>query len=164
MTQSQAESTITNLGLKVGNATNVNSNEKKGTVVFQSVKEGAEVEAGTKVNIQISEGPANNDNSNQSDQSDENKDSQSDQNDGEKGNDDNDSENSDDDKTTHQIKVTLPDNREKSSAVVIKVNGTTIYTNTAGPDESVVTVSYTGNIDKVEVTVDGVDYSNYKVS
>ena len=57
MTQSQAKNAVEGLELKLGNVDSVDSEKKKGSVVFQSVKEGAEVEVGTKVNIQISKGP-----------------------------------------------------------------------------------------------------------
>lgn len=62
MTRAQAESAIQKLNLKVGSVVSVNSDEDKGKVVFQSVKQGAEVEIGTKVNIQISKGPKKPDN------------------------------------------------------------------------------------------------------
>ncbi|MCD8335184.1 MAG: Stk1 family PASTA domain-containing Ser/Thr kinase [Clostridiales bacterium] len=57
MTENKAKETIAELGLSTGSVTTVTSSETAGTVVFQSVKSGAEVELGTEVNLQISSGP-----------------------------------------------------------------------------------------------------------
>ncbi len=156
MTQSRAKSTIKDLGLTLGSVTKVDSEEEKGTVVFQSVKEGAEVEVGTKVNFQISKGPQNNG-------------SKPDDNDGNtkpdgSGGSDPDGSGDNADETTHQIKVTLPGEREAASTVVIQVNGGILYSKSVGVDESVISVSYVGAIDSIDVTVDGEAYSDYSVS
>lgn len=158
MTQSRAESTITDLGLKVGNRTKVDSNEEKGKVVFQSVKAGAEVEEGTKVNIQISKGPKSNNNTNP-DKSDDTDPDKSDDTDPDKSGDSSNTE-----EVKHQIKVTLPDDRQADSAVVIKINDNVLYSKSVGANESVVSTSYTGTINSIDVTVDGEAYSNYTVS
>ncbi len=41
------------------NITYIPSDEPKGTVIYQSIKQGEEVKAGTTVNLQVSDGPAN---------------------------------------------------------------------------------------------------------
>lgn len=60
--------------------------------------------------------------------------------------------------------MNLPDGREEDSAVVIKVNGAILYSKTVGADESVVSISYVGAIDNIDVTVDGEAYNDYTVS
>lgn len=161
MTQSRAKSTIEDLGLAVGSVTKVDSEETKGQVVFQSVKQGAEVEVGTKVNLQISKGPKTPtpkpDDSGSTDDPDDS--GGSDPAGSGTGSDD-----GDDEETTHQIKVTLPSDREEASNVVIKVNDSVKYSKSVGADESVVSLSYTGTIDSIDVTVDGESYSDYTVS
>ena len=155
MTQSQAKNAVEGLGLKLGNVDSVDSEKKKGQVVFQSVKEGAEVEVGTKVNIQISKGPKEPDNPNHNDDPDPS------------GSDDPDPSGSDDpepDETKHQIKVNLPGEREEDVTVVIEVNGSVLYSKAVGTEESMVSVSYVGAIDTINVTVDGESYSDYSVS
>lgn len=157
MTRAQAESAIQKLNLKVGSVVSVNSDEDKGKVVFQSVKQGAEVEIGTKVNIQISKGPKKPDNP--PDNGDDDPDPSGDDNPDSSGNDE-----PEPDDTQHQIQVNLPDAREEDSAVVIKVNGAILYSKTVGADESVVSISYVGAIDNIDVTVDGEAYNDYTVS
>lgn len=157
MTQSQAQKAIEGLDLKVGSVTSVDSEKKKGQVIFQSVKEGAEVEVGTKVNIQISKGPQKVDP--QPDDNNDTPDSSEDDKPDSSGNDE-----PDPDETAHQIKVTLPEDREEASAVVIKVNDKVEYSKSVGADESVVSISYTGTIDSIDVTVDGEAYSGYEIS
>ena len=146
MSQSEAEKTIQGLGLTVGNVVDVDSDEAKGTVIFQSVKNGAEVKPGTKVNLQVSKGPQEEpdepDNPDNPDHPD----------------------NPDDDNTSHQIKVTLPEDREEASAVVIKINGSILYSKSVAPDKSIVSVSYVGKIESSEITVDGEEYDDYTIS
>ena len=146
MSQSEAEKTIQGLGLTVGNVVDVDSDEAKGTVIFQSVKNGAEVKPGTKVNLQVSKGPQEEpdepDNPDNPDHPDD----------------------PDDDNTSHQIKVTLPEDREEASAVVIKINGSILYSKSVAPDKSIVSVSYVGKIESSEITVDGEEYDDYTIS
>ena len=137
MSQAEAEKTIQGLGLTVGNVVEVDSDEDKGTVIFQSVKNGASVKPGTKVNLQVSKGPK--------EEPDE-------------------PDNPDDDNTSHQIKVTLPEDREEASAVVIKINGSILYSKSVAPDKSIVSVSYVGKIESSQITVDGEPYDNYTIS
>ena len=163
MTQSQAKNAVEGLELKLGNVDSVDSEKKKGQVVFQSVKEGAEVEVGTKVNIQISKGPKEPDNPNHNDDPDPDGSDDSDPD----GSDDSDPDGSDDpepDETKHQIKVNLPGEREEDVTVVIEVNGSVLYSKAVGTEESMVSVSYVGAIDTSNVTVDGESYSDYSVS
>ena len=148
MSQSEAEKTIQGLGLTVGNVVDVDSDEAKGTVIFQSVKNGAEVKPGTKVNLQVSKGP-------QEDPTPDNPDNPDDPDH---------PDNPDDDNTSHQIKVTLPDDREEASAVVIKINGSILYSKSVAPDKSIVSVSYVGKIESSEITVDGEAYDDYTIS
>lgn len=68
------------------------------------------------------------------------------------------------DNTSHQIKVTLPDDREEASAVVIKINGSILYSKSVAPDKSIVSVSYVGKIESSEITVDGEPYDDYTIS
>ena len=174
MTETQALRAIRELKLEAGSINRVDSDEPEDRVVFQSIKQGAEVEVGTQVNLQISKGPQT-----AQEQGDAARNEESDGDDTDNGNDDSDSEqqaetNSPDeqtpettdeeDKTDHQIKVTLPDGRESDSALVIKVNGGIIYSSSVGPGDRVRTVDYTGSIDSVEVTVDGASYDGYTVS
>ena len=146
MSQAEAEKTIQGLGLTVGNVVEVDSDEDKGTVIFQSVKNGASVKPGTKVNLQVSKGPKEEpdepDNPDNPDHPDD----------------------PDDDNTSHQIKVTLPEDREEASAVVIKINGSILYSKSVAPDKSIVSVSYVGKIESSEITVDGEPYDNYTIS
>ena len=146
MSQAEAEKTIHGLGLTVGNVVEVDSDEDKGTVIFQSVKNGASVKTGTKVNLQVSKGPKE-----EPDEPDnpDNPDHPGDP---------------DDDNTSHQIKVTLPEDREEASAVVIKINGSILYSKSVAPDKSIVSVSYVGKIESSEVTVDGEPYDHYTIS
>lgn len=143
MSQSEAEKTIQGLGLTVGNVVDVDSDEAKGTVIFQSVKNGAEVKPGTKVNLQVSKGPQ--EEPDEPDNPDH-------------------PDNPDDDNTSHQIKVTLPEDREEASAVVIKINGSILYSKSVAPDKSIVSVSYVGKIESSEITVDGEEYDDYTIS
>ena len=157
MSQSEAEKTIQGLGLTVGNVVDVDSDEAKGTVIFQSVKNGAEVKPGTKVNLQVSKGPQEDptpvepDHPTDPDTPDhpDNPDTPDDPN---------------EDNTSHQIKVTLPDDREEASAVVIKINGSILYSKSVAPDKSIVSVSYVGKIESSEITVDGEPYDDYTIS
>ena len=146
MSQAEAEKTIHGLGLTVGNVVEVDSDEDKGTVIFQSVKNGASVKTGTKVNLQVSKGPKEEpdepDNPDNPDHPDD----------------------PDDDNTSHQIKVTLPEDREEASAVVIKINGSILYSKSVAPDKSIVSVSYVGKIESSEITVDGESYDHYTIS
>ena len=146
MSQAEAEKTIHGLGLTVGNVVEVDSDEDKGTVIFQSVKNGASVKPGTKVNLQVSKGPKEEpdepDNPDNPDHPDD----------------------PDDDNTSHQIKVTLPEDREEASAVVIKINGSILYSKSVAPDKSIVSVSYVGKIESSQITVDGEPYDNYTIS
>ena len=146
MSQAEAEKTIQGLGLTVGNVVEVDSDEDKGTVIFQSVKNSASVKPGTKVNLQVSKGPKEEpdepDNPDNPDHPDD----------------------PDDDNTSHQIKVTLPEDREEASAVVIKINGSILYSKSVAPDKSIVSVSYVGKIESSQITVDGEPYDNYTIS
>ena len=146
MSQAEAEKTIHGLGLTVGNVVEVDSDEDKGTVIFQSVKNGASVKTGTKVNLQVSKGPKEEpdepDNPDNPDHPDD----------------------PDDDNTSHQIKVPLPEDREEASAVVIKINGSILYSKSVAPDKSIVSVSYVGKIESSEITVDGEPYDHYTIS
>ena len=145
MSQSEAEKTIQGLGLTVGNVVDVDSDEAKGTVIFQSVKNGAEVKPGTKVNLQVSKGPQEDPTPVEPDDPDQ-------------------PDNPDDDNTSHQIKVSLPPDREEASAVVIKINGSILYSKSVAPDKSIVSVSYVGKIESSEITVDGEEYDDYTIS
>ena len=145
MSQSEAEKTIQGLGLTVGNVVDVDSDEAKGTVIFQSVKNGAEVKPGTKVNLQVSKGPQEDPTPVEPDDPDQ-------------------PDDPDDDNTSHQIKVTLPADREEASAVVIKINGSILYSKSVAPDKSIVSVSYVGKIESSEITVDGEAYDDYTIS
>ena len=145
MSQSEAEKTIQGLGLTVGNVVDVDSDEAKGTVIFQSVKNGAEVKPGTKVNLQVSKGPQEDPTPVEPDDPDH-------------------PDNPDDDNTSHQIKVSLPPDREEASAVVIKINGSILYSKSVAPDKSIVSVSYVGKIESSEITVDGEEYDDYTIS
>ena len=158
MTQAQAESAIKDLGLKVGSVVSVNSDEEKGKVIFQSVKQGAEVEVGTKVNIQISKGPK------EPEPQPDNGDDDPASSGGEDNPNPPSEEDPEPDETRHQIKVRLPEGREDASTVVVKVNGGILYSQAVGAEENTVSVSYVGTIDDVEVTVDGEAYSDYSVS
>lgn len=60
MTESQARSTISSMGLSFGTSSYVfNDDWEEGLVVQQNVSVGDEVEEGTKIYLQISKGPAN---------------------------------------------------------------------------------------------------------
>ena len=110
------------------------------------MKNGASVKTGTKVNLQVSKGPKEEpdepDNPDNPDHPDD----------------------PDDDNTSHQIKVTLPEDREEASAVVIKINGSILYSKSVAPDKSIVSVSYVGKIESSEITVDGEPYDHYTIS
>ena len=181
MTETQALRAIREMKLEPGSINRVDSDEPEDRVVFQSIKQGAEVEVGTQVNIQISKGPQTTQNQNDK----ESQKGDTDQNNTDDNNDNNDSDNNQnqqeettpsaqtsdeenkdevEDQTNHQIKVTLPEDRETDSALVIRVNGNIIYSSSVGPEDRVRTVDYTGSIDSVEVTVDGTSYDGYAIS
>ncbi len=157
MSQSEAEKTIQGLGLTVGNVVDVDSDEAKGTVIFQSVKNGAEVKPGTKVNLQVSKGP-------QEDPTPVDPDHPTDPDTPDHPDNPDTPDDPNEDNTSHQIKVTLPDGREEASAVVIKINGSILYSKSVAPDKSIVSVSYVGKIESSEITVDGEPYDDYTIS
>lgn len=157
MSQSEAEKTIQGLGLTVGNVVDVDSDEAKGTVIFQSVKNGAEVKPGTKVNLQVSKGP-------QEDPTPVDPDHPTDPDTPDHPDNPDTPDDPNEDNTSHQIKVTLPDDREEASAVVIKINGSILYSKSVAPDKSIVSVSYVGKIESSEITVDGEPYDDYTIS
>lgn len=157
MSQSEAEKTIQGLGLTVGSVVDVDSDEAKGTVIFQSVKNGAEVKPGTKVNLQVSKGP-------QEDPTPVDPDHPTDPDTPDHPDNPDTPDDPNEDNTSHQIKVTLPDDREEASAVVIKINGSILYSKSVAPDKSIVSVSYVGKIESSEITVDGEPYDDYTIS
>lgn len=157
LSQEKAEKTIHDLGLTVGSVDAVDSDKEKGTVIFQSVKNGAQVKEGTKVNLQISNGPAETEPDPEDPEDPDTPDNPDDP-----SNPDDPDEN--EDNTTHQIKVTLPEDREEASAVVIKINGSILYSKSVAPDKSIVSVSYVGKIESSEITVDGEAYDHYSIS
>ena len=57
-TESYAESTLTSIGLTVGNETHKNDTSPAGTVIDQSPSANAQVNAGTAVSLTISDGPS----------------------------------------------------------------------------------------------------------
>ncbi len=56
MSQSDAERALSNRGLRIGSVDPVESSEAEGTVLWQSIQEGASVSEGTTVNVQVSTG------------------------------------------------------------------------------------------------------------
>lgn len=150
ISQTEAEKTITGLGLTVGDVVEVDSDTEKGIVIFQSVKNGAEVTPGTKVNLQVSKGPVEEPTPEEPDEPDEPEEPEEPK--------------EDESDTAHQIKVILPEDREEDSAVVIKINGTILYSHSIAPDKNIVSVSYKGKIDSAEVTVNGEAYEDYTIS
>ena len=54
--------------------------------------------------------------------------------------------------------------RDEASAVVIKINGSILYSKSVAPDKSIVSVSYVGQIESSQITVDGEPYDNYTIS
>ncbi|MCD8008480.1 MAG: Stk1 family PASTA domain-containing Ser/Thr kinase [Clostridiales bacterium] len=158
MTENAAKETIEELGLTTGSVTTVTSSETAGTVVFQSVKSGAEVEMGTAVNLQISSGPQPEDPEQEEEEEEEETDDQETDT-----NDDTNQNDSDDDEEVHIIVVTMPSGRTETSTVSIRVNGVNYYSATVPADQSQVSVEYKGTIESLEVLVDGSSYSEYTV-
>lgn len=153
ISQTEAEKTITGLGLTVGDVVEVDSDTEKGIVIFQSVKNGAEVKPGTKVNLQVSKGPVEEPTPEEPDEPDEPEEP-----------DEPNEPDEEEDNTAHQIKVVLPEDREDASAVVIKINGSVLYSKSVDSDKSIVSISYVGKIESIEVTVNGEAYEDYSVS
>ncbi len=174
MTENKAKETIDELGLTTGSVTTVTSSETAGTVVFQSVKSGAEVELGTTVNLQISSGPQPEDpepeeeeeeveeeeqqtdtttSDNESEETDTTHDSET-----EDGTDDGTQED-----TIYVITVTMPSGRTDASIVSVRVNGVNYYSATIPADQTQVSVEYKGTIESLEVLLDGSSYSEYTV-
>ena len=48
--------------------------------------------------------------------------------------------------------------------MVIKINGSILYSKSVAPDKSIVSVSYVGKIESSQITVDGEPYDNYTIS
>ncbi len=204
LTQEQAETKITELGLTVGEIVTVDSNMAKGTVVYQSIATNTEVNAGTAVNLQVSAGPAetNNDDTiitedpedndttgsetGDSDQQgetggDDTTNSDTGSSDGDTGGDDTtggdtgstgdsgDTGSSGEDtgseeETLHYVVITLPEGRTEDSYVVVTVNGSVLYEGSIEPENGRVTLTISGNVESVSVTLDGEDYTNFTVS
>ena len=175
MTEQKARETIEGLGLTVGRVDQVDSDEAAGTVVFQSVKAGASVELGTKVDLQISSGPVVPEQPDESeeetppteeeptqepeqpteeeptnpDQSEEETPTDTDQSDDNGEHEQEDQE--------HIIEITLPSDRAEESVIVVTVNGTEYWTKKVNADVETLQVKYKGTIESVKVTVDDVE-------
>ncbi|MCD8145750.1 MAG: Stk1 family PASTA domain-containing Ser/Thr kinase [Clostridiales bacterium] len=165
MTENKAKETIEELGLTTGSVTTVTSSETAGTVVFQSVKSGAEVEQGTAVNLQISSGPQPED---EEDEEEEEEETETDEQETESGdsnsNDNTTNQNTNNsDEEIHTIVIAMPSGRTETSTVSVRVNGQNYYSATVPADQSQVSVEYKGTIESLEVLVDGNSYSEYTV-
>ncbi|MCD8189059.1 MAG: Stk1 family PASTA domain-containing Ser/Thr kinase [Clostridiales bacterium] len=166
MTENKAKETIEELGLTTGSVTTVTSSETAGTVVFQSVKSGAEVELGTTVNLQISSGPQPEDPEPEEEEEEEEQPTDTntaDDEDEETGNTHHDTETDDgtQEDTIYTITVTMPSGRTEDSTVSIRVNGINYYSATVAANKNQVSVEYKGTIESLEVLVDGSSYSDY---
>ncbi len=168
MTENKAKETIEELGLTTGSVTTVTSNETAGTVVFQSVKSGAEVELGATVNLQISSGPQPADPEPEEEEvPEETEETEPEEETPDEG-EANETEGTETDDGTQEdtvyvITVTMPSGRTDASTVSIRVNGVNYYSATVPADQSKVSVEYKGTIESVEVLVDGNTYSEYTV-
>lgn len=162
MTENEAKSALKELGLKCGSVVTVTSDKTKGTVVFQSVNSGDEVELGTEVDLQISTGPQPEDEEEPEDTEDQD-DQQNDNQQDDSQQDDQNGDSQMESDTTHSIIVYLPEDRTEDANISIKVNGVNFYAGTVGPEKSQFTTEYNGSITSIEVTLDGEDYHEYDV-
>lgn len=148
MTQEEAESSLTEMGLVPGRVVTMESDKPAGTVIFQSVKSGSSVEKNTSVDLQISSGPRPEDRPVQPE-------------DHEPEHPEPEPEHQPDDtlpqEEVHSITVTLPEGRTENATVVILVNGQRYYAGTVRADEEKVTVEYQGTVESANATVDGVE-------
>lgn len=143
MSRSDAEQALTALGLSIGSVTEVENSAAVGTVVWQSVDEGAEVEQGTSVNVNVSKGIT------QTQTPDETDDGSSDQ----------DSDGgfvSEEPPAPEQgsatIPVTLPDNTDMAH-VVVSVDGVVQHDETHDTSLGSIAVTVNGTVGEHEVTV-----------
>ncbi len=158
MNENEAKSALSELGLKCGEVVTVTSEQTAGTVVFQSVKAKTDVEPGTQVDLQISSGPKL--------EEPEEEEEDEDEEESEAGTGDEDEYETPvlPEDETHVITVNLPEGRTGDSSVSVKVNGVLIDSETVEASKSVYLVEYSGTIESVDVTVDGVTHKDFNIS
>ncbi|MCC8064356.1 MAG: Stk1 family PASTA domain-containing Ser/Thr kinase [Clostridiales bacterium] len=179
MTLEKAEAKLTELGLEVGEVVTVDSDLAEGTVVYQSIATNTEVNVGTAVNLQVSAGPAETNDEDEitteGTESDGNTGTESGdttQQDDTTGNDttnsdaeseDNGSSDSEED-NLHYVVIDMPEGRTEDSYLVVTVNGSVLYEGAIEADNGRVTLTISGNVETVSVTLDGADYTDFTVS
>ncbi|MCD8143012.1 MAG: Stk1 family PASTA domain-containing Ser/Thr kinase [Clostridiales bacterium] len=179
MTLEKAKSKLTELGLEVGEVVTVDSDLAEGTVVYQSIATNTEVNVGTAVNLQVSAGPAETNDEDEitteGTESDDNTNSESGdttQQGDTAGNDttnssseseDNGSSDSEED-NLHYVVIDMPEGRTEDSYLVVTVNGSVLYEGAIEADNGRVTLTISGNVETVSVTLDGEDYTDFTVS
>ena len=148
MTEDAARQALTERGLSLGSADQVENSAAVGTVVWQSTAEGTEVDEGTTVNVQISKGIT------QTQQPEDTDDGGSDSQDG--------GFVSEEPEAPQQgsatVQVALPDNTDMAH-VVISVDGVVQHDETHDTSLGSISVPLTGTVGEHEVTV-SVDGSN----
>ncbi|MCC8100032.1 MAG: Stk1 family PASTA domain-containing Ser/Thr kinase [Clostridiales bacterium] len=179
MTLEKAEAKLTELGLTVGEVVTVDSDLAEGTVVYQSIATNTEVNVGTAVNLQVSAGPAETNDEDEitteGTESDDNTNSESGdttQQDDTTGNDttNSDAESEDDgsgdseEDNLHYVVIDMPEGRTEDSYLVVTVNGSVLYEGAIEADNGRVTLTISGNVETVSVTLDGADYTDFTVS
>lgn len=179
MTLEKAEAKLTELGLTVGEVVTVDSDLAEGTVVYQSIATNTEANVGTAVNLQVSAGPAETNDEDEitteGTESDDNTNSESGdttQQDDTTGNDttNSDAESEDDgsgdseEDNLHYVVIDMPEGRTEDSYLVVTVNGSVLYEGAIEADNGRVTLTISGNVETVSVTLDGADYTDFTVS
>ncbi|MCD8367718.1 MAG: Stk1 family PASTA domain-containing Ser/Thr kinase [Clostridiales bacterium] len=175
MTLEKAKSKITELGLEVGEVVTVDSDMAEGTVVYQSIATNTEVNVGTAVNLQVSAGPAK---TNDEDElTTEETDTNSNSNTGSESGDTTQQDDTGSSDTTnsgstenseeenlHYVVIDMPEGRTEDSYLVVTVNGSVLYEGTIEADNGRVTLTISGNVETVSVTLDGENYTDFTVS
>ncbi|MCD7919326.1 MAG: Stk1 family PASTA domain-containing Ser/Thr kinase [Clostridiales bacterium] len=185
MTLEKAKSKITELGLEVGEVVTVDSDMAEGTVVYQSIATNTEVNVGTAVNLQVSAGPAETNDEDEliteEAENDNNADSESGNTTQQDDTDGNDTTNSDtgssdtdntdstgnsdsEEENLHYVVIDMPEGRTEDSYLVVTVNGSVLYEGTIEAENGRVTLTISGTVETVSVTLDGEDYTDFTVS
>ncbi len=185
MTLEKAKSKITELGLEVGEVVTVDSDMAEGTVVYQSIATNTEVNVGTAVNLQVSAGPAETNDEDEliteEAETDNNADSESgnttqqddtdwidttysDTGSSDTDNTDSTGNSNSEEENLHYVVIDMPEGRTEDSYLVVTVNGSVLYEGTIEAENGRVTLTISGAVETVSVTLDGEDYTDFTVS
>lgn len=137
LTLEKATEKLKAIGLEVGDTQTVESDQPKGTVVYQSVPTSTEVNEGTAVNLHISSGPREEEPPISEPLPQE----------------------------THRVVITMPEGRTEDAYVVVRVptSENPVYEGSLKPDETRLTLTVQGSVEGLTVTVDGEDYTDFTV-